>query len=98
MLLNGWHSDKTAERRWHTVIPLLCAGLGYILLLFANHQFPIALTLFVLGGGLMFAYYPVFWAMPTAVLTESAAAACFGLINSVGHMGGFVDLCRRISE
>jgi sugar phosphate permease len=90
MLLNGWHSDRTAERRWHTVIPLLCAGLGYILLLFANHQFPIALTLFVLGGGLMFAYYPVFWAMPTAVLTESAAAACFGLINSVGHMGGFV--------
>src|SRR5262249_31409846 len=21
-LLNGWHSDKTGERRWHTVIPL----------------------------------------------------------------------------
>jgi MFS transporter, ACS family, tartrate transporter len=21
MLLNGWHSDKTQERRWHTVVP-----------------------------------------------------------------------------
>jgi ACS family tartrate transporter-like MFS transporter len=28
--------------------------------------------------------------MPTMVLTESAAAACFGLINSIGHTGGFV--------
>jgi nitrate/nitrite transporter NarK len=24
------------------------------------------------------------------VLSESAAAACFGLINSIGHTGGFV--------
>jgi hypothetical protein len=26
MLVNGWHSDKTGERRWHAAIPLL-AGL-----------------------------------------------------------------------
>src|SRR5690348_4933804 len=38
----------------------------------------------------MFAYYPVFWSMPTLFLSESAAAACFGLINSVGHTGGFI--------
>jgi hypothetical protein len=25
MLLNGWHSDRTGERTWHTAIPLLCA-------------------------------------------------------------------------
>ena len=28
--------------------------------------------------------------MPTMILSETAAAACFGMINSVGHMGGFV--------
>jgi nitrate/nitrite transporter NarK len=44
----------------------------------------------ILGGGIMFSYYPVFWSMPTAVLSETAAAACFGLINAVGHTGGFV--------
>ena len=44
----------------------------------------------VLGGGVMFAYYPVFWSMPSMVLSESAAAACFGLINSIGQTGGFV--------
>ena len=90
MLWNGWHSDKTGERRWHTAIPLFCAGVAYTLLLWVSHNFPLAMTLFVLGGGIMFAYYPVFWSMPTMVLSESAAAACFGLTNSVGHTGGFV--------
>lgn len=90
MLLNGWHSDKTGERRWHTAAPLFCAALAYVLLLTSSHNFALSLLLFVVGGGMMFAYYPVFWSMPTMVLTESAAAACFGLINSIGHTGGFV--------
>ena len=90
MLLNGWHSDKTGERCWHTAIPLACAGAAYVLVPSTSHNFPLAMALLIFGGGLMFSYYPVFWSMPTMVLSESAAAACFGLINSIGHMGGFV--------
>ena len=90
MLLNGWHSDKTGERRRHTAIPLICAGIAYIILLFASRDFGLAMSLLVAGGGIMFAYYPVFWSMPTLVLSESVAAACFGLINSIGQSGGFV--------
>jgi nitrate/nitrite transporter NarK len=48
------------------------------------------MALFVEGGGIMFACYPVFWSMPTMVLSEMAAAACFGFINAIGHTGGFV--------
>jgi MFS transporter, ACS family, tartrate transporter len=90
MLFNGWHSDKTRERRWHTSIPLLCAGMAYALLPATSSNFPLAMALFILGGGIMLAYYPVFWSMPTMILTESAAAACFGFINAIGHTGGFV--------
>ena len=90
MLLNGWHSDKTGERRWHTAIPLAFAGVAYVLLPFTRENFPRAMALFIFGGGLMFSYYPVFWSMPTMVLSESAAAATFGLINAIGHTGGFV--------
>jgi MFS family permease len=90
MLMNGWHSDRTGERRWHTAVPLLCAGIAYALLPAASSSFPLVMVLLVLGGGIMFAYYPVFWSMPTAVLSETAAAACFGLINAMGHTGGFV--------
>ena len=89
LLINGWHSDKTGERRWHTAIPLICVGISYLLLIPASAHFPLAMTLIAVGGGFVFAYYPAFWSMPTMILSESAAAATFGLINSVGHAGGF---------
>jgi ACS family tartrate transporter-like MFS transporter len=90
LLINGWHSDKTGERRWHAVIPLVCVGVSYLLLIPASTHFPLAMTLFAMSGGFVFAYYPAFWSMPTMILSESAAAATFGLINSVGHAGGFL--------
>ena len=90
MLVNGWHSDRTGERRWHTAIPLFGAGVLYLLLLAAGSNFQQAMALFVVAGGLFYAFYPVFWSMPTTILCESAAAACFGLINSIGQIGGVV--------
>jgi len=89
MLLNGWHSDKTSERRWHASVPLVGAGVAYLLVLRASN-FSMALALLVLGGGIFFSYYPVFWSIPTMVLSETAAAVSFGLINSIGHIGGFI--------
>jgi ACS family tartrate transporter-like MFS transporter len=89
LLINGWHSDKTGERRWHTAIPLACVGISYLLLIPASTHFPLAMTLFAMGGCFVFAYYPAFWSMPTMILSDSAAAATYGLINSVGHAGGF---------
>ncbi len=89
MLINGWHSDKTRERRWHTAVPLFTAGLMFGLLMVVRHNVPLAILFLLLGSGFLYAYYPTFWAIPTLVLSESAAAATFGLINSVGQLGGF---------
>ncbi len=89
MLINGWHSDKSAERRWHTAIPLFVAGLMYGLLILTRHDFPIAISCLLLGSGFFYAFLPVFWSIPTMILSESAAAATFGLINSLGQLGGF---------
>jgi ACS family tartrate transporter-like MFS transporter len=36
------------------------------------------------------AYLPAFWSLPTLFLTESAAAASIGFINSIGNLGGFL--------
>jgi MFS transporter, ACS family, tartrate transporter len=100
MLLNGWHSDRTGERRWHSAIPLFCGGVAYILLAIPTHNFSFTLLLFILGGGLTFAYLPTFWSIPTMMLTELAAAACFGLINSIGQTGGIVGpyVVGRLNE
>jgi MFS transporter, ACS family, tartrate transporter len=89
MLVNGWHSDKTAERRWHTAIPLVAAALMYGLLILARHDAPLAILFLLLGSGFLYAFYPVFWSIPTMMLSESVAAATFGLINSIGQLGGF---------
>jgi MFS transporter, ACS family, tartrate transporter len=87
MVLNGWHSDRSGERRWHAVVPLVGAGICFLLVR-PGGQFAISMTLFTLGLALYYAFLPVMWTMPTLILCESAAAACFGLINSVGQIGG----------
>jgi MFS transporter, ACS family, tartrate transporter len=89
MVINAWHSDKTAERQWHTAIPLFTAALMFVFLLLTRHQASIGIFFLLAGSGLLYAFYPTFWAIPTLVLSESAAAATFGLINSVGQLGGF---------
>jgi MFS transporter, ACS family, tartrate transporter len=89
MLLNGWHSDKTNERFWHTGIPLLAAGLMFSFSTFARLDVTLGVASLLLGSGLLYAYLPTFWTIPTTMLSEAAAAASFGLINSIGQLGGF---------
>jgi ACS family tartrate transporter-like MFS transporter len=88
MLINGWHSDKTGERRLHTAIPLLAAGTMFALLTLGRDHMQLAIVSLLLGSGFLYAYYPTFWAIPTMMLSEAAAAATFGLINSIGQLGG----------
>jgi MFS transporter, ACS family, tartrate transporter len=89
MLANGWHSDKTGERRWHAASPLLIAGTLFALSILSRSNAMVSVLLILVGSGLYFGFQPVCWSLPTLILGESAAAATFGLINSVGQMGGF---------
>jgi ACS family tartrate transporter-like MFS transporter len=89
MLLNGWHSDRTGERRWHASVPLVCAGVAYLLLP-GGSNFSISMALLAIGGGAFYSFYPAFWSMPTMILTGTAAAASFGMINSIALSGGFI--------
>ena len=72
----------------HTAIPLLLAGAMYALLVPARHNFALAISFLLLGSGFYYAFLPVFWSMPTMILSESAAAAAVGLINSLAQLGG----------
>jgi MFS transporter, ACS family, tartrate transporter len=88
ILINGWHSDKTGERHWHAAIPLLGSGLMFALVTLTRQDAPLAILCLLLGSGVLFAYYPAFWAIPTTMLGETPAAATFGLMNSIGQLGG----------
>jgi ACS family tartrate transporter-like MFS transporter len=87
--LNGWHSDKTCERRWHAAVPMFLCGLALLLAVLFGSNMILAVSLFTLVGASYFAFHPCFWAVPTAFLSDSAAAASIGLINSLGNLGGF---------
>jgi ACS family tartrate transporter-like MFS transporter len=90
MLATGWSSDRTGERRWHTSVSLVAVSLGLLASAVANQRVGLAVAMFCVAGAGLYSYLPGFWALPTALLTESAAAAAVGLINSVGNLGGFV--------
>ena len=87
---NGWHSDLTRERRWHAAIPIFCCGAWLLLAVFFGANIAVSVALFTLVGASYFAFHPGFWPIPTQFLSESAAAAGIGMINSVGNLGGFV--------
>jgi sugar phosphate permease len=89
ILLIGWSSDRTRERRWHTALPMITASLGLLLSVVAQDQTALAISMFCLAAAGMYGYLPGFWALPTSFLTGTPAAASIGLINSIGNLGGF---------
>jgi ACS family tartrate transporter-like MFS transporter len=91
MQLNGWHSDRTAERRWHTTIPLWITAAALLVLSVANWETVPSLCLFSVASAGLLAFLPSFWAMPSAFLSDSAAAMATGTINCVAAgLGGFL--------
>ncbi len=87
----GWNSDRTGERRWHTVVPIYGGALALAVMVLTPSP-PLWLTvgLFVAAMTGLKAYLPAFWSLPTLFLTQSAAAGSIGLINSVGNLGGWI--------
>jgi D-galactonate transporter len=88
MLLWGRHSDGTGERKFHVVIPLALIVLGLGLAAVTAAPALKMLLLCVAGFG-FFAVLPVFWTLPTALLSGTAAAAGIAAINSIGNLGGY---------
>jgi ACS family tartrate transporter-like MFS transporter len=89
MLLVGWSSDRTGERRWHTASSMIVAGIGLALAVAFENAPLIAVSMFCLAAAGMYGYISAFWALPSGFLTGTVAAASIGLINSVGNLGGF---------
>ena len=87
-LCNGWHSDRSAERRWHAAVPLLTAGVLYACVALFSQEAAPALALLLLGAGVLYCFYPPFWALPTLILSDAAAAASFALIVSIAQLAG----------
>jgi D-galactonate transporter len=90
MVLNGRHSDRTLERRYHCAVAMLTAAIGLFLVAsLSDHPVLALLALVVAAAGVLSAF-PPFWELPMLVLTGVAAAGGVALINSIGNLSGFV--------
>jgi MFS family permease len=82
-------SDRANERRLHTVMPLVVTAAG--LAAAAVTRTPgLTIAAFAVTTAGIYGAFPVFWTLPTAVLSGSAAAGGIALINSIGNLSGFV--------
>jgi ACS family tartrate transporter-like MFS transporter len=88
MQINGWHSDKSRERHWHSAVPVFMAAAALLGLMSQPRSIGLSVFLFTLVA-MSLAYLPAFWAIPTEILNQSAAAAAVGMINAVGSVAGF---------
>ena len=89
MVVVGLHSDRSAERRWHTAVPAFAGALALSAAAYSTSVGPaiVLISVAVLG---VFSMMGPFWAMPTSLLSGTAAAAGIAAINSIGNLGGFV--------
>jgi MFS transporter, ACS family, tartrate transporter len=103
MILFSQSSDRTGERVWHLVAPLLIGGFGLMLAgASIGTSAPWAIAAFALAAFGISGSLPVFWNLPTAFLGAAAAASGIAFINSVGNISGyaapqFVGLLRDLS-
>lgn len=85
----GWSSDRTKERRWHTVVLLLLGGFGLAAMAQWQSHLAVALVCLCVAVVGLTGYTPSFWAYATSFLAGTANAAAIGLINSIGNLGSF---------
>ena len=82
-------SDRHAERRLHSALPLALAALALLGAgLVADPYISIAMISLTLAG--LYAFKSPFWALPTLFLSRETASVSIAIINSIGNLGGFV--------
>ena len=89
MLLAGWHSDRTGERKWHAALAAITAGIGLALSQSVGGNPVLVVAAFSLATMGIMCYYAPCWALPTRMLSDRSAAAGFGLMNLIANFGGF---------
>ena len=88
MILWARHSDATRERVFHVGAPLLLTSVALGVCGYVTDPTTTMVVLTVAAIG-VFCTFAVFWTLPTAWLSGTAAAGAIALINSIGNLAGF---------
>jgi ACS family tartrate transporter-like MFS transporter len=88
ILTIGRRSDRVGERRFHCAFGLAVGAAGLIASTLVGDPVVRMVAFSVAAFGFL-GSQPVFWAIPSSLLTGTAAAGGLALINAVGGLAGF---------
>jgi ACS family tartrate transporter-like MFS transporter len=89
MLLAGWSSDRTGERRWHTAGPVWAGAAGVVGAIACQGHLVLLVAFLCLGAAGLTTFISGLWSLTTSRVRGRTGAVAVGLINSTGNLGGF---------
>jgi ACS family tartrate transporter-like MFS transporter len=89
MLGNGTHSDRTRERYWHVVLPVLVMATGYVGAGLSLRPAVVLPSLVLMMMGFTAIMGPL-WTIPPSFLRGRSAAAGVAAVNTIAILGGFI--------
>ncbi|BDB29637.1 MFS transporter [Cupriavidus sp. TA19] len=91
MNLCGRSADARRERRWHLIVPAAIGAIGFTVAASYTQNVVVSIAFLSLAAAGVLTCAPLFWSLPTAFLSGTAAAAGIAVINSVGNLAGFAS-------
>lgn len=90
MIWWGRRSDRAQERRWHTVLPMLCAAAGWLLTAYSSLPAVQLLGVCLASTG-AYTAMSIFWTTPDHALSFAARALGIAVINATGNLGSALN-------
>ncbi len=91
MVAVGSHSDKTGERRWHIALTSIVCSAAFAASAMPHISGALSLLALTIATASIASSYSTFWALPTTLLSGTAASAGIAWINSVGNLAGYIS-------
>jgi sugar phosphate permease len=84
-------SDRMAERRKHFAVCTIGGAVALLAMQTFHGNFALSLAILSIANALTLAALPIFWAVPTSVLSGPATASAIALISSLGISSGIAS-------
>ena len=91
MVLVGHHSDQTGERRWHIGLTSIICSAAFVASAVPGISGILSFLAISIATASIACAYSTFWALPTMILSGTAASAGIAWINSVGNLAGYLS-------
>ena len=91
MIFFAHHSDATGERRWHMALAGIVGASAFAASAIPGMTGTMGIAALAVATVALMCEFAVFWALPTAILSGTAAAAGIAWINSIGNLAGYVS-------